>query len=283
MKNVLVFVLVGLFAFVYLGRQVVSGGTYTLRSGQTVTGDLMISGGSSILEPGSRVTGALWVTGGSLKANGQIDGDVLVTGGSVAFGSSAVVRGPVRMTGGGIQVAEGANIQPTQSYIMHPPAAVQAFLDSDAWHSTWPVAILLAGIICLGAVRMDGRRLSGLAIPGSVLLVLGLLSLFQNTFNQFQTWAYAWLLLIPTSVGLGLCIQGVAIDQDSLRERGKKIARIGLIAFLVLAAFFELIINLSGLVRGDSGWVASSALLVAMGVLLVLGIVRNRVMSGVTG
>lgn len=269
MRKVFMLALVCLLVFISATGQVVSGNTYTLRSGQTLSRDLVITGGSSTLEQGSRVTGSLRVTGGSLKANGEIDGDVHMTGGSIAFGSSAVVRGVVSTTGGGIHIAEGASIRPILSYVIRPPAPVQEFLDSDLWHRIWPSAFLVPGLICLAAVWLGGKKMSSLAIPGAVLTTLGLIFLFQKTFDQYQTWAYVWALVLPTSVGVGMYVEGSRSDQLALRERGLRVARVGMILFAILVVFFELMINLSGRVRGDMGWIALPSLLILVGAALL--------------
>ena len=78
MKNILFLILVCLLVLIIPSCQIVSGNTYALRNGQTLSSDLVITGGSSVLEQGSHVTGSLWVSGGSLRANGSIDGDVVV-------------------------------------------------------------------------------------------------------------------------------------------------------------------------------------------------------------
>ena len=43
---------------------------------------------------------------------------------------------------------------------------------------------------------------------GSAVTMVGTILLFQNTFDYFQSWAYAWALVFPTSVGVGQLIYG---------------------------------------------------------------------------
>ncbi len=267
MKNLFLLTLVCLLVLAPTACQVVSGDNSRLRSGQALTRDLVISGGSSILEPGSRVTGSVWVSGGSVRADGDIDGDVVLSGGSINCGSSAVVRGTVRMTGGGVHIAEGARVPPVQSYVPKLPAPIQAYIDSVNWQPIWPLLILVPGILCLAAGRIGSKRMVGLTVPGSMLAMLGLISLFQNTFDMFQTWAYAWALVLPTSVGIGMYIEGVVRDQPAKRELGMRVAQIGLVIFVLLAAFFELAIDLSGLAMGR---VAFGAGLILIGALLLV-------------
>jgi len=41
-------------------------------------------------------------------------------------------------------------------------------------------------------------------IPGSIITIAGLVLAVQNTFDLFATWAYAWALVAPGGVGLGI-------------------------------------------------------------------------------
>ena len=70
----------------------------------------------------------------------------------------------------------------------------------------WPVIfILLAAGFFIPPLLWPQQRqgLSGLFIPGAIMLMLGLI-FFYNTFtNDWASWAYAWTL-IPGGVGLGL-------------------------------------------------------------------------------
>lgn len=70
----------------------------------------------------------------------------------------------------------------------------------------WPmIFVLLAAGFFIPPLLWPQQRqgLSGLFIPGSIMLMLGLI-FFYNTFtNDWASWAYAWTL-IPGGVGLGL-------------------------------------------------------------------------------
>jgi hypothetical protein len=78
------------------------------------------------------------------------------------------------------------------------------------WHAgnTWPAIfiVLAAGFFIPPFVWPSMKNgLAGLFIPGSIMLVLGII-FFVNVFsNDWVSWAYAWLL-IPGSVGLGLAL-----------------------------------------------------------------------------
>jgi hypothetical protein len=82
--------------------RVVFGGTYTLRSGETLDGDLAILGGAAFLEQGSTIDGNVIVLGGNLDADGEIKGDLVVIGGNANLGPNTVVRGDAVTFGGNV-------------------------------------------------------------------------------------------------------------------------------------------------------------------------------------
>lgn len=77
---------------------------------------------------------------------------------------------------------------------------------------TWPVIFFfLAAAFYLPVFLWPGARrgLAGLFIPGSIMLVLGLIFLYDVVTQDWGSWAYAWLL-IPGAVGLGLLLGSAA-------------------------------------------------------------------------
>jgi hypothetical protein len=104
---------------------------------------------------------------------------------------------------------------------------------------------------------------------------VGLILAVQNTFGLWQSWAYAWAL-IPASVGLGLRLMGERLGQPKAVATGTMMLEGFLLAFVVCAALFELILDLShfggGALRGTIG----PAILILAGVYLLL---RRRASS----
>ena len=92
------------------GTRVITGGDYTLNSGETYPGSLLILGGNATLQSGSTVNGDLTVVGGNTNANGVIGGSVALIGGNVNLGSNALVRGNVSVRGGNVNRASGARV-----------------------------------------------------------------------------------------------------------------------------------------------------------------------------
>lgn len=109
----------------------------------------------------------------------------------------------------------------------------------------WPLLIVLFGLTFFVGMLVAGRKGSGLAIPGAVITILGVLLFFQNAFNLWGTWTYAWALL-TSAVGLGMLIMNGYLKREGLRRVAGVVIGIGLIAFVVFGVLFEVILNISG-------------------------------------
>jgi hypothetical protein len=121
----------------------------------------------------------------------------------------------------------------------------------------------------LVAYALGPRSAAGLAIPGCVVTTIGLILAVQNTFEVWQTWAYAWAL-IPASVGLGLRLQSEQLGQPRAMEAGTRLLEGSLVAFVVFAAFFEFVLNLSHFGNGVLRTTVGPALLILAGIYLLM-------------
>jgi cytoskeletal protein CcmA (bactofilin family) len=111
MKRILTLILFVLFTLIASGCATVStSGDYTLKSGQTLSGNLVLTSGNAILEEDTRVTGNVIMTSGDLLANGEIEGGILLFSGDVTLGPEAVVHGDIRGTSGDVVQLEGAQV-----------------------------------------------------------------------------------------------------------------------------------------------------------------------------
>jgi hypothetical protein len=97
--------------------EVVLGGSFTLDSGETLSGNLWVLGGNATLATGSRVTGSLMVLGGNVNLQGEISGDINAMGGNIDLGSQAVVRGDLNLVGG--------------SYARNPTARIEGDINTE--------------------------------------------------------------------------------------------------------------------------------------------------------
>jgi hypothetical protein len=124
---------------------------------------------------------------------------------------------------------------------------VEQFLGGSFWSYFWPFFVILTGAAFFAGMQAGGQRLSGLAIPGSVISMIGLILLVQNTFHQWQTWSYAWALIV-VSVGIGLVIHSSygGMAGRGARRAGLYLVRLGLLLFLAFGIFFELLFFLLG-------------------------------------
>jgi hypothetical protein len=145
------------------------------------------------------------------------------------------------------------------------------FLGLDVWRYLWPFFIIGFGLLFFAGMLSAGRRsdAGALAIPGSLFVMLGLIFLYQTLFNHWESWAYIWSLLAPTSVGIGLMIYAWWSDRPQLRQPGMLLVTIGVIIFVVLGGFFELIIGFAGI--QTPGRILWPVMLILLGVLLLVG------------
>ena len=81
---------------------------------------------------------------------------------------------------------------------------------------------------------------------GEAVTMTGVILLRQNIAKRFESWAYAWALVFPTSIGLGQMIHGWLKGKEDMVMTGVRSALIGAVLFLVGAFFFELVIGIRG-------------------------------------
>ena len=137
----------------------------------------------------------------------------------------------------------------------------------DLWGFLWPLIVLVPGVLFFVGMVLGGKSAGPLAIPGSIVTTVGLLLLYQSLSGHWESWAYAWALVFPTSVGVGLFINGAWSDIPRLRQTGMKWITTGLVIFVLTGIFFELLLNVSGGFISDILW---PALLILLGVFLLL-------------
>ena len=148
------------------------------------------------------------------------------------------------------------------------------FLRIEVWRFLWPLFVITPGAILLALAWTGSRQAGYLAVPGSIISMVGLILLYQSVTDHWASWAYAWLLIFPVSVGLGLMLQGSRTGSEPVRKSGADMARVGLIIFLLAAAFLEGLVGISGSAAGRT---LAGAALVLLGVYLLI---RPRKTSG---
>lgn len=120
-------------------------------------------------------------------------------------------------------------------------------LDITLGAHAWPLWIIVPGLAMLtGSLFIPPRGGVGLAIPGAIVTMVGLVLWVQESYGLYETWAYAWALVAPTGPGLGMLIYGLARGDRELVGDGLRMTLVGLGLFLGFALFFEGAIGLSG-------------------------------------
>lgn len=94
--------------------QVVFGSDFTLRSGESLAGDLVVFGGNVTIEQNSRVEGNVIAWGGDVEIAGEVEEDVVAFGGNVYLAETARVNGDLMVFGGESQLEEGAVVRGQQ-------------------------------------------------------------------------------------------------------------------------------------------------------------------------
>lgn len=139
----------------------------------------------------------------------------------------------------------------------------------------WPFFVIIPGAALLFVAFTTPASNSALAVPGSILATIGLVLLVFSINDHWQGWAYAWALIVAAS-GVGNYLHGMLSDNPKLRSAGMRTATYGVVAFVLLGLFFELLIfgSRGGIIR----WLVPVALIVAGVVVLYLNNRRRPAM-----
>jgi hypothetical protein len=133
----------------------------------------------------------------------------------------------------------------------------------------WPFFVIVPGLALLGlGLATAGRVGEVLATIGGVVTMAGLVLLVQNATDRFDTWAYAWTLLL-VGAGIGRWLAGVMRSRRDLAASGGWLIATGLVAFVVFAVLFEVIIGIGGRPVGSASRYGLAALLILAGLVLL--------------
>jgi len=137
----------------------------------------------------------------------------------------------------------------------------------------WPLFIIIPGVTLLivGFVSLG----TGAAIPGGILTMVGLVLAYQNSTGHWTSWAYAWALVAPGGVGLGLFLQGLRERNGNLIRQGRSLMFIAALIFMVGFVFFESILNISDINDQPVVRAALPALFIVIGILLLARSIAN--------
>jgi len=94
------------------------------------------------------------------------------------------------------------------------------------------------------------------------LIMIGLVTAFVEVVDNYESWAYAWTL-VPVASIVGRMFANRFDPDNDIFDKGPKMIRFWLAAFVALAFFFELVIF-----SGHGRW--WPILLVAIGIYLLI-------------
>jgi hypothetical protein len=142
------------------------------------------------------------------------------------------------------------------------------FLTFMNWDNLWPLIVIAVGAAFFVGMVLGGKALGGLAVPGSIIITIGLILLVLNATEQWVAWSYAWALIV-CGVGVGVLINGYWSDQPALRKQGMDTLRGGLILFLIFGVIMGFIFTVTGVTHWGN-LLLWAILLVLMGLFLLI-------------
>jgi hypothetical protein len=136
----------------------------------------------------------------------------------------------------------------------------------------WPAWVILPGIVLfLAAFALPVPAGSGLAVAGAIVTMVGVVLAVQDATDTYASWAYAWALVAPGGAGIGLLLYAIPTRRGELARDGLGTLAVGVVMFLVGFVFFEGVIHLDGDRFGNLTTAAVPVVIVALGVLVILG------------
>ena len=141
----------------------------------------------------------------------------------------------------------------------------------------WPIFVLAPGIALFAAgLAVGGRAGVGLAIPGGIVSMVGVVLSFQAATGLYGTWAYAWALVAPGGVGVALVLYGLLTGQGDLVRNGVPVLLTGLGLFVAFGLFFEGVLHLSGDALPLGEEILAGGLVILGAAILLMGVLGRR-------
>jgi hypothetical protein len=143
----------------------------------------------------------------------------------------------------------------------------------------WPLLVVVPGLTIVAAAfaAPAGRGLGYLAVPGAVMLVTGLVLETQALSGDWQSWSYAWALVAPGAVGLGLLVAGMRERTRWVRVTGALLFAAGAVLFVIAEWFFVRVAEVGGPGLGPGFGLILPVLVITIGLVMVArGLVARR-------
>jgi hypothetical protein len=139
----------------------------------------------------------------------------------------------------------------------------------DLTANGWPLFIILPGLTLLVVGFISFGAVA--TVPGGIVTMLGLVLAYSNSTGDWPAWAYAWALVIPGGIGLGVYLQALRDHDQAALRSGRNMLFVALMIFLIGFVVFESILGVSGRdYFGNVGKAALPALLIIVGVILLV-------------
>ena len=144
--------------------------------------------------------------------------------------------------------------------------------------NSWPYFIIVPGALLLALAFLDETFSKALMPIGMVVTLTGCVLAYQNWANHFESWAYAWIIVGPFALGVGLAAHGRLYKDAHTMKRGMQMAAVNSLFFLCAAVIFELVFNISGYgLSFDLPWgILTPIALIAVGGALFLNNPKAR-------
>jgi hypothetical protein len=145
-------------------------------------------------------------------------------------------------------------------------ALLVQFTGFDA-SGSWPLFVVIPGVtlLLIGFLSLG----TGALIPGAILTVIGLILAYMNATQDWPAWAFAWPLVAPGGVGVGIFLQGLRTRDAHLLRQGRVLMFVSVIIFMIGFVIFGTIFKISETDYGWFGKAALPALLIVIGVVLL--------------
>ncbi len=211
--------------------EVVTGDDFTLKSGETLDGNLIVLNGSATVEERAVVTGQLVIFGGDVTLGGTVEEDVVIFGGRLKLTETALVKGSLVRSGGSVRGEAGYTVWDgeVQGFAAPPvplPMPARAFAEDSVWGPVrsligfiWDALLALSSAVAAGLLALvvvlllpeQTQRVSAAMLTAPVLSGgLGLLTLIAVPFLAAALALVTLLCFSPFSL-LALLVYGIAL------------------------------------------------------------------------
>jgi hypothetical protein len=116
--------------------------------------------------------------------------------------------------------------------------AGQLFPELYSWvgELTWPLIIVGVGVFLFILGLLVGAP--DMAVPACIVGGIGLLLYWQNSTNDWQSWAYVWTL-IPGFAGLGNVLTGILTGNGKTVRGGLWTVLVSIVLFAIFSSIFR--------------------------------------------